>query len=332
MGRELTFADAKIIEIVKEHFIPVAADDWFQRRRQDAEGEFFRMVADQGPRNGQGGSTRQGIYAFTADGKLLQYRNHQDPGVMRGFLLTALKAWEQIPAAQRAKGAIEVPDLNKLDARYAPALPKDALIVNVYARILDRTGDFFCHGKCDFPGGQRASHDHLWICADEWRALLAKEAKKDQEIAIPPKLMYRLARFHLVDNTRGEPPMWARKDVQIVQVKLVVEKVTAAEVQLKLAGSVLLASDADPKGAKRGFDVSLDGQIHYEPAKGKVTKFNVVAVGEHWGSGRYTGGARPGRNPFGVAFELADPSRDADRVPPQGIREGRGYYDADRFR
>ena len=330
MGRELTFADAKIIELVNEHFIAVAADDWFQRRRQDAEGEFFRKVADQGPRKGQGGSTRQGIYAFTADGKLLQYRNHQDPDVMRAFLLTALKEWDKIPPAQRAKGAIEVPDLNKLDARYAPTLPKDALIVNVYARILDRRDDFFCHGSCKFPGGQRASHDHLWIRADEWQALRSKDAKKGQDVAFPVALMYRMARYHLVDNTRGEPPMWARRDVRNAEVKLVVEEVTAREVRIKLTGAVLLASDADPKAAKRGYDVSLFGEIRYEPGQRRIMKFSVVALGEHWGEGTFTGSARPGRNPFGVAFELADPSRAADRVPPQGIREGGDYFKAER--
>ena len=330
MGRELTFADAKIIELVNEHFIAVAADDWFQRRRQDAEGEFFRKVADQGPRKGQGGSTRQGIYAFTADGKLLQYRNHQDPDVMRAFLLTALKEWDKIPPAQRAKGAIEVPDLNKLDARYAPTLPKDALIVNVYARILDRRDDFFCHGSCKFPGGQRASHDHLWIRADEWQALLSKDAKKGQEVTVPATLMYRMARYHLIDNTRGEPPMWARREVRNAEVKLVVEEVTAREARIKLTGAILLASDANPKAAKRGYDVSLFGEIRYEPVQRRIMKFSVVALGDHWGEGTFTRGARPGRNPFGVAFELADPSRAADRVAPQGIREGDGYYYADR--
>ena len=56
--------------MAQEQFVPVTADDWYQRRRQDAEGKFFRQVADQGPRKGQGGSTRQGIYVLTADGEL----------------------------------------------------------------------------------------------------------------------------------------------------------------------------------------------------------------------------------------------------------------------
>jgi hypothetical protein len=142
--------------------------------------------------------------------------------------------------------------------------------------------------------------------------------------------MYRLARYHLIDNTRGEPPMWARGDVRKAEVKIVVEEVTASEVRIKLTGAILLASDADPKAAKRGYDVSLLGEIRYNPVQLKITKLNVVALGEHWGEGTFTGGARPGRNPFGVAFELADPSRAADRVPPQGIRNGGAYYDAHR--
>lgn len=330
MGRELTFADAKIIALVNDNFIAVAADDWFQRRRQDDEGEFFRKVADQGPRKGQGGSTRQGIYAFTADGRLLQYRNHQDPDVMRGFLQTALKAWKNLPAEQRKQGAVEVGDAKKVDPRYAPQLPKDALIVNVHARILDRADDFFRHGVSQFPGGQRASHDHLWIKAEEWQALLPKDAKKGQEIAVPAPVLHRLVRFHLIDNTRGEPPMWARREVHKAEVKLVVDEVSATEVKLKLTGAVLLATDANVKAAMRGFDAALLGDIRFDPAKGKITRFNVVALGEHWGSGTYTGGARPGRQPFGIAFELADPNRAADRVPPQAVRESGAYYNADR--
>ena len=47
--------------MANEEYIAVAGDDWYQRRRDDAEGQFFRRVADQGPRKGTGGSTRQGI-------------------------------------------------------------------------------------------------------------------------------------------------------------------------------------------------------------------------------------------------------------------------------
>ena len=42
----LAFSDSKMIKLATEEFIPVAGDDWYQRRREDAEGEFFKKVAD----------------------------------------------------------------------------------------------------------------------------------------------------------------------------------------------------------------------------------------------------------------------------------------------
>ena len=41
-----------------ENFIAVTGDDWYQRRREDAEGEFFRKISDQagrGSRDSSGG-------------------------------------------------------------------------------------------------------------------------------------------------------------------------------------------------------------------------------------------------------------------------------------
>ncbi len=249
---------------------------------------------------------------------------------MRHFLIAALNEWQRIPRSVRAKGALMVPELRSVDARYVPTLPKDALIVNSYVRILDRADGFFTHGSCKFPGGQRASHDRVWIRAEDWQALLPAEAKQRQEIAVPAKLIHRLARYHLVDNTRGEPPMWGRQDVRKAEFKLVVEEVGPSEVRLKLTGVVLLATSADAKSAKRGYDASVLGELRYDPAKKKLTRFQIVALGEHWGEGTYTGGARPGRTPLGVAFELGDPNRPADRVPPQAIREGGDYWNAER--
>lgn len=87
----------------------------------------------------------------------------------------------------------------------------------------------------------------MWIRESEWQALLPKDPKVGQEIEIPENLVYRLSRFHLIDNTRGEPPMWARNEVRNAALKLVVSDITKDEVRLKLTGATLLATDADEK-------------------------------------------------------------------------------------
>src|SRR5690348_3627197 len=133
-----------------EDYVPVAGDDWYQRRRDDPEGRFFRRVADQGPRKGEGGSTRQGIYCLTAGARLLYYKNAgQSPEEMRKALRWGLEAWNRLPEAERKPGALLVSDLGKVDPRYSRKPPPGGLILNVYARILDRDAKGeLCHGTC----------------------------------------------------------------------------------------------------------------------------------------------------------------------------------------
>src|SRR5829696_6331527 len=155
-----------------EDFVPVSADDWYQRRRQDAEGEFFRKVADQGPRKGPGGGTRQGIYVLTADGELLSYKNAgQLAEVTRDELKRGLDKFRKLPASRRQPGGVEVGEHGKLDPNYTRTPPAGGLIVRVHTRILDRTGADYCKGTCKTLGGDSAARDFLWLTAAEVRSL-----------------------------------------------------------------------------------------------------------------------------------------------------------------
>jgi hypothetical protein len=323
----LTFAEPEVVRMAKEDYVPVAADDWYQRRRDDAEGQFFRAVADQGPRKGAGGSTRQGVYCLTADGKLLAYRNHHDPDVMRDVLKQGLAEWKKLPEARRKPGAVEVPDAGKADARYARTPPPGGLIVTVQTRILDRDGKGgYRKGACEFDGGDQAARDHLWLTADEWKSLVPADAKAGQQLPVPDAVAERIVRFHLIDNTRGEPPMWRKGDVRSRKMTLTVEEATPAAVRLRLDGEALLATGDDPSKAERGFDVRLLGYLRYDREKKALDRFDGLAVGDHWGQGPFTRGARPGRTPLGVAFTLSDGTSPGDRVPPQAAREAEAYF------
>ena len=60
--------------------------------------------------------------------------------------------------------------------------------------------------------------------------------------------------------------------------------------------------------------------------KKALNRFDLVAVGDHWGEGTFTRNARAGRRPLGVVFELSANKESADRVPPQAIREIGAYF------
>jgi hypothetical protein len=344
-GRALAFSDCEIVRMAKEQYVSVACDDWYQRRRRDAEGRFFKQVSDQGPQAGHHTDTRQGIYLLTASGKLLGYKNAgQNPEVMRDFIRSGLAKWGKLPEAERAPGAVKVEEPGRLDAAYARTPPENGLIVNVHARLLDcadaagtsvqglpKAGDIlggFADAQCKVGNGDEASRDHLWLTEAEWKSLIPKSAKVGERSPLPPAIVSRILRFHLIDNTRGEPPMWRREDVRKGELLLVVESATPEKVTLRLEGVALLATDANVDKAKRGYDARLLGYIDYDAAKPRITRFDVVAVGDHWGEGNFTRGAREGRKPMGVAFELATGGKPGDLVPPQAAREVRAYFRA----
>ena len=330
-GRALAFSDPEIVKMAKEDYVPVACDDWYQRRRKDAEGEFFRQVSDQSPRGNQP-HTRQGIYLLTAGGKLLGYKNAgQAPDVMREVLRDGLKKWARLPESERKPGAVTVPDAGALDGGYTRKPPEGGQIVNFHARAWETTADGgAADAVCKFGDGDEASRDHLWLTADECRALIPADPRVGSRRPVPPALAMRILRFHLIDNTRGEPAMWEHSEVRSSEMTLTVEQADANRVLLRLEGRVLLATDDDPAKADRGYDAALLGYVGFDREAGRIDQFDLVALGEHWGESRFTRGARPGRAPFGVAFELARGDAPGDLVPPQAAREAPAYFKAER--
>jgi hypothetical protein len=345
-GRALAFSNPEIIRLARDQYVAVACDDWYQRRRRDAEGEFFVSVANQGPRKGEGGATRQGIYLLTASGKLLAYKNvGQNPQAMLQMLQDGLDQWKHLPESERAPGSVKVPELGKVDGDYYREPPKGGLILKVYARALDEQKHQtvgvqnalgrmalnlddcnFTDAQCKVGSGDEASRDHLWLTEAEWRSLVPDRPEVGARFALPAKIAERILRFHLVDNTRGEPPFWRREEIRKSQLNLIVQNVSAAEIRLRLEGAALLATHADPEKAARGYQPTLLGFLNYNRGEKQFTRFDVIAVGDHWGNGPHTRGARPGRTPLGVAFELSAAASPADRIAPQGGREVRNYF------
>ncbi len=292
LDRESTFKDPEVVRLLKSRFIPVAIDQAYQRRQKDTEGDFYRKIAGQGPRNNFKGTT-QGLYLATASGKLLGYNNNRGGDRIRRMMKKALEGFEA-PAAAVIKRS-------KVDARYNPKPPEGGLVVRVQSKVLggyEKTEDRWRKIFQD-----TLSRDNLWVTKEEQDALAAGR--------VPPALQKRIARYHLVDNTRGEPPMWKADEIRSIEFSLK---------DGRLSGSVHL----ETASGERGYKVSLLG--HVEKKNGKITRFDLVALGEFWGEGTYTRGAPKGRFPLGASFTLADGSDIADGVPPQGSRGWvRGY-------
>ena len=276
--------------MLKTRFVPVAIDQAYQRRQQDAEGEFYRKIAGQGPRNNFE-STTQGFYIATADGELLLYNNNRDPEKLRRLMRQKLDEF----SASKATTVKPLQPTSQPDPRYNVEPPAGGLVVRVHAKVLDGYPPTTDRWQRIFQTA--LSRDNLWITREEHEALVAGR--------VPDSLQRRIARFHLVDNTRGEPPMWKPDEVRQVHAEIK---------DGRLSGS----SHLETNDGQRGYQAEWKGSV--EVKDGAVTKFDVVVLGSFWGEGPFTGNAPEGKFPLAISLTLADGSDIADRIPPQGSR------------
>ncbi len=332
LGRALGFSDPEVIRLLQEHFVPVVGDDWYQRRRKDEVGTFFRSVVDQTWKAGKwepnGGDNRQGVYCFTPSGRMLTEMKNVGslPDELRRLLKGALASWNRLPAEERRPGAPEVRDV-PFDPVYHRPVPPGALVLRQYQRGLRREADgsLSAHDFTFREAPVWAQRDRAWVLEKEWKALVPAAPAPGAESEIPASLRNRLLRFHFVEALVGEPGMWSPDQIRSARLKLAVDSVSASSVRLHLAGAVLLTTDADAAKSRCGLEGTSAGVLSYDRAKGSFDRFDLVLVADCWGAlNPHNAVSRKGRNPVGFAFELGT-GADVDRVPPQGARLLQAY-------
>ena len=290
LDRASTFAKPETVELLKTKFVPVALDQAYQRRQKDDEGDFYRKIAAQGPRDLN--QTTQGFYLATSRGDLLLYNNNRDPEKILRLMKEKLTEFASLPSEQQSASPIY---LDKPDVRYNPSPPDGGLVIRVRAKILSGYKETSDPMRKIFQSA--LSRDNLWISKTEHQSIISS--------VLPDSVVKRIARFHLVDNTRGEPPMWANDEIRNVKVELN-DGILTGKVELQ------------NKSGDRGYVASLRGVV--ESNGRQVTRFDVVCSGEFWGNGPYTKNPPEGKFPLAISFSLADNSDIADKVPPQGSR------------
>jgi len=307
-GRELVFSNPDVVRLAKTAFVPYAGDQWYLHRQKDADGAYFWKVAQQGHfRERPESTTRQGIYVATVDGQLLG-SDPYIPSVKRmvDLLERSLERGKQHVAAATVEAAPAA------DHRYTRVPPEGGLILDVFTRIPRSAGS-----DEKWTPNHATGRDHMWLTREEWRALLPARWEKGARAAVPRAVAERLIRFHLVDNVRGEPPMWRAEEVRQGELALVVDDPSSG--RLRLEGAARMAAEG------RGYDARVQGYVEYDRTRDRITRFDVLSWGEAWGEGSYTRGAPKGRFPLRVALSLAGNSP-ADRVPPQASRDLGAYF------
>ncbi|MEX0703489.1 MAG: hypothetical protein WD069_15445 [Planctomycetales bacterium] len=296
IDRESIFSNSEVVSLLSEKVVPLAVDQHIERRRRDEEGEFFRKVLAQAGRRPDGEA--QGLYLFTADGTLLGFSNSLSAGTAKRLLRSALEKYD--PNA-------EIPPIEehpRKDTRWSFDPPEGVTVVDVTSKVI---GGFRLSGR---RGGTQSitaealGRDRLWITQEETEALAQGK--------IPRSVQTRIARFHLVDNTRGEPLFWGAGDVRELEMQFSGQELT---------GRVHLETTRKD----RGYTAELRGVVKAEGDKLGI--FDLVALGDFWGRGTVTDrGSTTDKYPLGVSFRVSELKCEASRVAPGGCRGSLSGY------
>ena len=300
LDRASTFADEEVIALLQQRFIPVAANASHHGWMPDPESKFYRQVVYQ--REGiHKGVTSQGFYIFSPDGKLISGWNNRDTDKVKRLLKAALTNY---------RGPKQIEAISATGNRqFNRELPAGGVVVDVFSKITDAQWPA-AKDKWEeaFFAMFRASEgrDHLWITPAEIASL--------KRGTMPDTLTRRIALYHLIDNTRGEPPMW--NDTELRTAKITA---TPEGSKLRLAGDV----EAATTSKDRSYHMKLLGYV--ETKGDNLVRFDLVARGQFRGHGQYTATSAPvGNFTLAIAFTLADQTSEVAKVPPQG-------YNADEY-
>jgi hypothetical protein len=331
IARQSVWTDPEVKELAAK-FIPAADEVGRLQSGGDAECQLFREIAEQGHYAGRTrpSRTRQGTYAAAADGTFLASWNKNDPRFVSRRLREALENWDRLKAeGSKFSGGdpLKLAQLNRADRFF----PEGGLILKVNTRDLPR--DPPQEGRWADAWNQ----DFAWFTKDEAEQYLADKIEPERTREVPLTLIERLARFHLLDNVRGQTSPFPARAIEDATLTSRVTAVDGDVVSLRLEGRTKAVQKGDwsirgfddmdrPSGQQRGMELKLLGSARFERKQGRFVGFEVLAVGTRWGGTQYNcrdNDLAPA--PFGVVLSLAGASP-ADRVAPEHFR---GYGGAD---
>lgn len=331
-GRALVWSDERVRAAAAD-FVVATDETWRLQRGVDAECRHFQVMADHGHYGGgareagapRDAGTRQGIYACAPSGALLASLNALDADAVLAVLGQARAAWAALPDEQRWLAAgVELQPAH----RWEWSCPTDGLVLARTVRDLPPDGD--PHSAPLRP----SNRDYAWFSADEARLLVPESPEVGARRSVPPLVVRRLARFHLVDNARGQTLPFAPEEVS-ADSWLASEVVGRQDegVVLRFSGATRAVAEGPwlmgdntwtPEGEyPRGVSCALEGRAVWDPSRQAFTACELVGLGEFWGSGWLNNRRADERGPIGFLFTLA-PRTPAARVPPAFV----DVYDA----
>ncbi|MFT5287138.1 MAG: hypothetical protein ACI8TQ_003317 [Planctomycetota bacterium] len=269
------------------------------------------------------GGTRQGIYVCTPNGRMLKSCNSLNADTVLAMMKEGLAAWEQ---SDETEGQLTDEDAMQSDPRWEWRFPEEGLVLRSTQRDLPTSGS---------PLDERLPRfnaDHVWIQKDEARGFLPEDLTIGATRTVSNLLTERLARFHVVDNVRGQTLPFSPREVAASKLASEITAIDEDLVSLQVTGTLRANSDGiwdmgdniwKPNGEwPRSIETQVLGRATYSTSEERFKSFELLALGERTGRTQLNG-RRDEFGTIGFSFVLAGDSP-SDRVAPGFIH----VYDA----
>lgn len=295
-------------------FVAAADEVYRLQNGRDDESQFLQRMANQGHYRNAGG-TRQGIYVCTPGGRLLASVNSNQPDVVMQTLKRGLTEWQSLSEVDRMAGATSV----RPSGRWERLIPDDGLVLRSTIRDLEALED----GR--FKPRRRWNRDYVWYSRSEMTAWLPEELRDTDGVAVAdPRL--RLARFHFVDNARGQALPFHADDVVLDFEPSNVAYRKGRLVRFRINGATKAYSDGTWRmgdsvwkpsaGLPYGMVTRVSGWAEYDLTSKRFTRFELSVLGRFSGRTLFNGRRRDEPEGYvGWTFELVGDPRAALIAP-----------------
>lgn len=345
-GRRSVWSDPRLIELAQS-FVTAADEVWRLQRGQEADCHFFQRAVNGGELITDKG-TRQGIWIITPGAELLASINSLDAEAVLRTLERGLVAWHELTPRQhddverggdvKRGGDVEGGGHANVAAvepehRWEHSYPEGGLVLERIARDLVPASEPTDDADALPAGSKRWNRDFAWFARAETRDWLTEDPRPGEVHGIPAAAALRLARFHLVDNVRGQTLPYAESEILEAVFSSKVGSRTGPLVELQLSGKTravaagpwLLGENLWKPRHERahGIETRCTGRASFDLERGVFTSFELIALGRRWGSTDNNGRWRdPAPGLIGFALTLAPQE---PRIAPTFI----ALYDAD---
>ena len=247
--------------------------------------------------------TKQGVYMIGPGGEYLEGSQVASSSAERLLkrMEGALKRWETLKE-QAGYAAKPIP---RAGAVAPPEVDASPMALRVYARDLPRAEGDSTTGRrrveADLSGKPWINFlewawNQSWLTLDDPSALvpIGEEAQ-----AVPEAVTRRIVGRALIDNVRGQNPIWKPEEVELATLSMRAIHTTASTIEIQYTGEARMQA-----GDKR-YAPGLAGRATWDREAKSFRSFQLVAVGERAGAARFN--LRRGdleASPMGVLLEL----------------------------